>query len=174
MPWDRLPEERDKPYTAFQVYLNLGVSRSLLKVAAELSKSEALIKRWSAEFGWVERARAFDADLAYQAMEGRREAMRHAASDDQLEAFRERVGKNATLLDGAGKAFLETALMGIDRIRKAAKADPNADVIIPASLTSALRAAAMAIQAGADQSAVQLGIEDLLGVFRTQGFDEEG
>ncbi len=59
-PWDRQPGESSKAYAAYQAYQSLGEDRSLQAVSGVLSKSVPLMKRWAAQWGWVERARAWD------------------------------------------------------------------------------------------------------------------
>lgn len=59
-PWERQPDETPKPFEAFCIYRDLGTNRSIAQVAAKLSKSEQLMKRWSAANNWVERAAAWD------------------------------------------------------------------------------------------------------------------
>lgn len=61
-PWDRLDGETPPAWQAFTTYRDMGPARSLHKVAQELSKSDALMKRWSAEHAWVLRASAWDAE----------------------------------------------------------------------------------------------------------------
>jgi hypothetical protein len=59
--WQQLPRETDKAYEAFVVYRNLEPrERSLSRVSSELAKSVPLIKRWSSQWEWVERARDWD------------------------------------------------------------------------------------------------------------------
>ncbi len=62
--WERRVRESAKAYAAFSSYRDMGSDRSLQKVAQSLSKSLTLVKRWSSEHEWVERARAYDNDLA--------------------------------------------------------------------------------------------------------------
>lgn len=59
-PWSRQRGETSKAYEAFTTYLELGSQRTTRRVAEELSKSETIIKGWSSQHGWVERARAWD------------------------------------------------------------------------------------------------------------------
>lgn len=54
-PWERQEGETVKQFVAFCVYRDMGKARSLQKVAAELAKSETLIKRWSANNSWIDR-----------------------------------------------------------------------------------------------------------------------
>ncbi len=59
--WQQLPGETDKAYEAFAVYRNLEPNeRSLSRVTSELAKSIPLVKRWSSQWQWVERARDWD------------------------------------------------------------------------------------------------------------------
>lgn len=57
-------DESAQAYEAAQAYFKMGADRSLDHVAEKLSKSSQLMKRWSAQHDWVERARAYDAELA--------------------------------------------------------------------------------------------------------------
>lgn len=58
--WELQEGETAKQFEAFCVYRDMGKGRSLQKVAAELSKSETLIKRWSAKNNWIKRAAAWE------------------------------------------------------------------------------------------------------------------
>ena len=60
MPWDRQENESAKAFEAFCEYRNMGIQRSVRKVARELGKSETLMARWSTNYDWVERAAAWD------------------------------------------------------------------------------------------------------------------
>lgn len=59
-PWERQPDETPKPYEAFCAYRDMGSERSLAKVGEKLGKSAALMERWSAKYGWVNRAALWD------------------------------------------------------------------------------------------------------------------
>lgn len=69
--WDRRPDETDKSYRAFLVYLRLidptvpdRQSRSLAKVAEKMGyKSATMPEAWSAKFDWVSRASAYDTHM---------------------------------------------------------------------------------------------------------------
>ncbi|MDP9437445.1 MAG: hypothetical protein M3P49_01640 [Actinomycetota bacterium] len=78
--FDRDPDESSKAFEAWTVYRDLGAHRSLRK-AAELYYGTAAnvrqFQRWSKRFGWVERARAFDAE---------REMLRRGAVEEHLRA----------------------------------------------------------------------------------------
>lgn len=99
-PWNRQPGETSKAYEAFSIYRDLGSERSTRRVAEQLSKSEALINRWSGKYDWPARSRAWDSipsqamAEAYQAM-----AVRIAAQHDRLATkLANRLERNLDLL----------------------------------------------------------------------------
>lgn len=66
-PWERIPPdppnhngEGVKAFRGFEVYLMMGPERTLRAVAAQLSKTPTHIAEWSARWGWVDRAAAWD------------------------------------------------------------------------------------------------------------------
>lgn len=67
--WDKLPNETNKAYTAFVLYLQFGTERSLQKVADYLGKSKRNIEKWSQKFNWVERINAFELERKEEAIE---------------------------------------------------------------------------------------------------------
>jgi hypothetical protein len=64
LPFEQQPRESAKAFAAFKTYLELGPERSLSAVARKLSKSEQLLKRWSAKFDWTSRVKAHCAYVA--------------------------------------------------------------------------------------------------------------
>ena len=64
MVFEQQPRESNKAFAAFSLYLSLGSQRSTAAVAKKLAKSEQLVRRWSAKFGWTERVAAYGAHLA--------------------------------------------------------------------------------------------------------------
>ncbi len=64
LPFEQLPNESNKAFAAFAVYLSLGPERSLAAVAQKLAKSKPLLKRWSAKYDWASRVQAQAAYLA--------------------------------------------------------------------------------------------------------------
>jgi len=64
--WDRRPEESEPAWEAFETYRNLGTGRNVREVAQQLSKSLALISRWSKGHNWVSRCAAWEAYLDQQ------------------------------------------------------------------------------------------------------------
>jgi hypothetical protein len=61
-PWDRQEDEPPKAFAAFRQYLDLGVTRSLRKLAdsTERVAGWSTLSDWSARFHWVERARQWE------------------------------------------------------------------------------------------------------------------
>jgi hypothetical protein len=64
LEFEQLPGESAKAFAAFSTYLGLGPERSLSVVEQKLSKSGALVARWSARWRWPERVAAHAAHLA--------------------------------------------------------------------------------------------------------------
>lgn len=67
--WDRREAESPEAFEAFRAYRDLGVGRSIRKVAEQLDKSRQLVGRWSADHDWVERAGAWDLEQDRQQRE---------------------------------------------------------------------------------------------------------
>ena len=62
--FEQQSRESNKAFAAFSLYLSLGPERSTAAVAAKLAKSQQLVRRWSAKFGWTERVAAYGTHLA--------------------------------------------------------------------------------------------------------------
>ena len=58
--WERMPGETTLAHKAARAHLNLGVSRSLDKVAEQFGKHPKQMERWSKKWKWGIRAAAFD------------------------------------------------------------------------------------------------------------------
>lgn len=65
--WERQQGESSQAYEAFVSYRDMGLERSITKVAHSLSKSRALIGRWSSQWDWQERVRSYDNELEKKA-----------------------------------------------------------------------------------------------------------
>lgn len=88
-PWERQPKETPKPFEAFCIYRDMGVERSIRKVAAQVGKSDTLIGRWSKDNNWVERVTAWDDE--------QERIEREIAQKEQAKAIREMRKKHADL-----------------------------------------------------------------------------
>jgi hypothetical protein len=90
-PWDRQPGESARAYEAFRNYRDAGPDRSLRKTADALHRNRTLMERWSANWGWVVRADAWDKeqDRLHQvelAKARRRMALSHARIAGAMQA----------------------------------------------------------------------------------------
>jgi hypothetical protein len=65
-----------KAFHAFQLFVMLGVDRSLSKVARKLKKSVQMVGRWSVKYTWRERVEHIQLELARREIEGEAEAHR--------------------------------------------------------------------------------------------------
>lgn len=61
-PWERQDGESTRAYEAFALYRDMGVDRSLRKVAQQLNKSLTIVAKWSTESEWIKRVAAWDAE----------------------------------------------------------------------------------------------------------------
>jgi hypothetical protein len=83
-PWEQQPGEPDREFRAFRAYRDLGTARSLDAVGRALYEGQVGRKRgttgrlqdWSVRWRWVERARAWDAELDRQGREAEVEAVK--------------------------------------------------------------------------------------------------
>lgn len=66
-PWERQKGESEKAYEAFAAYRDMGPERSITKVSQSLNKTRTLIGRWSSQWNWTERVRAYDNELEKEA-----------------------------------------------------------------------------------------------------------
>lgn len=103
-PWERREKETSKAYEAFCIYRDMGIQRSLSKVAEALQKSETLMGRWSGTHSWVERAAAWDDE------QERKE--REQALKEQAKAIKEMRKRHADLAN----AMLIKAAKALKRI----------------------------------------------------------
>ena len=88
-PWERQENEKPKPFEAFCRYRDMGIERSIRKVASELGKSDTLVGRWSKDNKWVERVTAWDDEQD--------RIKREIAQKEQAKAIREMRKRHADL-----------------------------------------------------------------------------
>ena len=79
--FEQQSRESNKAFAAFSLYLSLGPERSTAAVAAKLAKSQQLVRRWSAKFGWTERVAAYGTHLAIVEREAVEAAARGKAAE---------------------------------------------------------------------------------------------
>ena len=74
-PWERQDQETDGAWRAFQIYRDLGESRSHAAVGRQVGKSRTWIGLWSTKYNWVQRAALYDSYLDRVALAARVEAI---------------------------------------------------------------------------------------------------
>jgi hypothetical protein len=107
----RLPNESSKAYAARQTYILMGTGRSQEAVSQRLAKSRQIISRWSARYGWVESARAYDDSCGQLAAAAAADAYRH-----EVEAYRERYRAVGRALYSTAARLLVLLNQQIDRM----------------------------------------------------------
>lgn len=85
--WERAPGEGLRAFEAFCAYRDKGVNRSIRSVAQELSKSIALIGRWSTTHQWVDRVSAWDDE------QDRLKRLKHAEAIEEMNERHVRIAK---------------------------------------------------------------------------------
>ncbi|MGI5151325.1 hypothetical protein ACQEVC_34010 [Plantactinospora sp. CA-294935] len=91
LPWDRQPREPERAYAYFGLYRELGRTRTVAKVAAEVHKSRDYLHKLASTWRWVQRAQTWDREqdrLYGEGMAERRRDMadRHARIAGALQA----------------------------------------------------------------------------------------
>lgn len=101
LAWGRQENESARAFQAFEVYRDLGVERSLVKVGQTLGKSRALIERWSVQHDWVNRV---------EALADRDEMLRREAVEAHVREGAEDRGKREAALLERGLEARERAM----------------------------------------------------------------
>ena len=60
MVWDQQEQETSKAFEAFAAYRDMGIERSIAKVAEKLGKSTQTLTKWSVPNNWINRALSYD------------------------------------------------------------------------------------------------------------------
>jgi hypothetical protein len=80
MNFERLPNESEKAYSAYQAYLTLGHERSHDRVGQKLGKSKTLIDRWASQYRWKERLKTYTSHMATVQQQAEEENLKEEAS----------------------------------------------------------------------------------------------
>jgi hypothetical protein len=64
LPFEKQPNESEKAFGAFAMYLSLGPERSLAAVARKAGKGKRQMEKWSGRWEWPARVAAYGAHLA--------------------------------------------------------------------------------------------------------------
>lgn len=160
-PWDRQELESAKAYAAFCAYRDQGVEfRSLRNLAVTLGKPFNLMKRWSGEWNWVARCRAYD---TYLELRSRKDREKQHSKD--LAEFAKRRKAAAQALQGASINLL---LKVSKRIEQMSEKD-----ITPDNVARLLRATAVALEKGTEAEAESLGVHELIDVLDANEISNE-
>ena len=121
-PWDRAPGESPKAFASFCAYRDWGPTRSLAKLAAGGGPSLRMLQQWSAQWGWVARAAAWDSF---------HDQVRQSAILDEVEAMAARHAREAREAQDAAmgpvRAILEQ--LGTVEARRALASLPVDDAV---------------------------------------------
>lgn len=109
-PAQQQPDETDKAFAAFRIYLEQGPKRSTAAVGRACGKHKSLMDRWSSRHRWVERVRAFEAQAT---------ALVDGA---HLDAVAKRSRRQAEIAQLHGEASLTVAREVLRRLADPAKA----------------------------------------------------
>lgn len=88
--WEQQPGEKDYVYEAACIYFEMGPGRSLKAVAARCQRHPATLAKWSAQYRWVARARAYDG-YRLQREDEQRQRVLEAANQTEAQQWRERL-----------------------------------------------------------------------------------
>jgi len=148
--WDRLDCETSRAFEAFNVYLNLGPSRSLPQVAKALGRVVSGINRWSARYDWVARSMAYD---AYRESELRR--LREAETNNsEIREYRDRAKREARAVGRVGLEAIRKIALRLQGL------DPDK---IPVNvLPSIMRSATVMLDYALNAEAQAIGATELL------------
>ena len=121
-PWERWYGETRKAYDAFCCYRDLEATRSLAAVGNTLGKSDVLMARWSARWGWVERAGAWDDHAAAIASDRALDAQLAVKAAENEENLKQQAARlaEARSLAATARATLNTAApVALARLKRA-------------------------------------------------------
>ena len=128
--FDRLAKESAKAYQAFTMYRDLPIhERSLAMVSQRLAKNKSLCARWSTQFQWVDRAKAWDSQ---------QDQIRRTRLAAEREKIYERQLQNSRI---ASQALMAPLIVLVKRTQT------NADAFAGTSATELLKAASFAARA---------------------------
>lgn len=107
--WEKLPDETGKAYEAFCIYRDMGIDRSIHKVALKRTESgphTSRLKEWSRKYHWILRATAYDEHL---------DDIRRFRNEEALVEMSERHAREAQLLQE--KAITKLKALNIDDMK---------------------------------------------------------
>jgi len=84
-PWDKLPKETQRAYSAFLRYLELGNARQQIEIVKICKAAPCTVNGWFQKYRWKDRAEAYDRYIFEKSVENRvesREKARQRAIDN--------------------------------------------------------------------------------------------
>lgn len=167
---NRLADESDRAWMAFQDFLEMGPARSLEQLRQRYidrsidpdtpngtvpTKSKATFKKWSSRFNWYERAKEWDLEQEARRREHLQEQQR-IAWEQEVNEFQE---QNKIL---ATKAF-DVAFKLLQEASKALESDPEEEPLLDADQAiKAIAAIAKVGEFAQSTQATALGVAQLL------------
>jgi hypothetical protein len=156
------PTQRDtesaQAYQAACAYFEMGADRSTANVAQRLSKSKALMDRWSALHAWVDRSREYDQALAQEAS-----AQHTTRYLQDLEAHRKKASDAGQALYTVAGQLIKQLNHALNQPRYVEGKDGKRYTLHGVDLTAGTFAiAARAMQTALDLEAHALGVDKLL------------
>lgn len=111
-PWDQMPDESDAAYAHFRTYLMMGArgQRSVRALAKQHGLNRDNLASLSARWQWIDRCRAFDADL---------DALEEAEIGDKRRRLAREVIVNADAMITASGNALAASLRSLQRMIEA-------------------------------------------------------
>ncbi len=156
-PWTQLPDEGQKAYAAFVIYLHAGINRSTAKVGRECGRSGKLIQRWCTDFKWVSRVQAYSDHMEAARVEAEEKALgnitlKWAARQDEL---REKEYATGTALIAKAEEMLKFPLA-----KRTVRQGPNGEEIHLHPTRWSMEAAVRFFQAGSQLIRLSLGLSN--------------
>ena len=159
--YDRLPEETNKSWAAFCVYLDLGSDRSFPKLCQSIGKTMSyrrVIEGWSSKYNWVARCRDFDTD-EQNAIRATLQESRREAHLKKLEKYRQDGETIGNALITQGVAMLN---INQEQILNIAKSKVR---LTPMEIQTICRVTVLTIESGRTLLSQALGVERMLEIF---------
>lgn len=105
LPWERQPKENEWAFLAFNLYKDIGVDRTVAKVARQLGKSESHCYMMHHKWKWTERAQAWDDEV------------QRKKNEATIKAAQDMAKRHASMSMAYQAPFLSMAKIAIDKIK---------------------------------------------------------
>lgn len=164
-PWERLPDETDKDFAAFNAYLRMPAPRSARQLARATGQAARSLDRLVRRNRWVERASAWDSMRIQQAM-----ATVPMESENPYQRMLFQAATRAQALHDAAALLLSQAHRKLEWSerqfqKELAKSGASVDIeppVPPPNIVAAIRGASEVMDKCAEAQALALGITDVM------------